>query len=43
MGWVLLAQFNPSGNRGKQMKTDDNTMVASLNIMVTVGNRGKSY
>jgi hypothetical protein len=40
IGRVLLAQFNPSGNRGKQMKTDEN-IVARRNTIVTVGNRGK--
>lgn len=50
MGWVVLAQFNSSGNKGKQLKTGGNTTVASRNIvvtgknkLVTVGNRGKSY
>ena len=37
-GWVLLAQFDPSGNRRQQPKTDGNTEITAGNTPVAAGN-----
>jgi hypothetical protein len=42
MGWVVLARFNPSGNRRLQLKTEGNTQETTGNKAVAAGNRTKA-